>query len=574
MVAHTWEGPKPATPEAVSSLAGELGVSEIVAATLIRRGLDDVDRARRFLAPDLANLARPNALKGFEAAVSRIVDAVGRREKVALYGDYDCDGVTAVALLSRFLKEIGLETIAFIPRRFVEGYGLAKSAVSTLAEKGATVLVTADCGISAADEVAFAKTLGMDVIVLDHHHVPPAMPDAVAVVNPLQPDCAFAYKGLSSVGLAFMLAIGVRARLREANGFKEKAEPSLRPYLGLVAIGTIADVSPLDGENRILVATGLKALAESVWPGVRALWRVANLTTSAPNGALDARDVAFKIAPRLNAAGRMSDAAVSFRLLTTDDMNEADALASEIDKANQDRQAVEARIVAEAIGEAEREVARGAAALVLWREGWHAGVVGIVAARILERFYRPAFIVSLAPGEAIARGSVRSTAALHAARALESCHDILVSHGGHAAAAGFSVLRVDLPRLAERIDEVAKAAQAKPGESPAPILRIDGELPFDLLTPALVGDITKLAPFGMGNPEPTWIARGVDVVAASVSMYGNLSLTLKQRGAVFRATGFRMGAPTVRRGDRVDVAYSIRSAREIRLRDLPRPHTP
>jgi single-stranded-DNA-specific exonuclease len=550
-------------------LAGTLGLHPLAGRVLAGRGLADPAAAEAFLAARLADLPDPFAMKGMDAAVSRIVRAVEDGEPIALYGDYDVDGVTSAALLAGFLRASGAEVATYVPHRLVEGYGLNTAAVERLARAGARLLVTLDCGITSAPEVRAASALGVDTVVVDHHTVPVELPAAAAILNPHQPGCGYPSKELAAVGVTFALAMALRRALRERGRYgAARPEPNLKDALDLVALGTVADVVPLVGANRILVRRGLEVLARSRRPGVRALKRVAGV----PEGAeVTAGQVGFRLAPRINAAGRLDDAGRGVRLLLEDDEGRADALARELDRENQARQELERTILDEALEDAAARVAAGARGLVLAREGWHAGVVGIVAARVVERFHRPAVLVAL--GEEEGKGSGRSIEGFHLHDALRACDGHLLRFGGHRHAAGVTVSRRSLDAFRSAFE--AHAAAHVRDEDLVPRCRIEGWIEERDVSERAAEDLARLGPFGAGHPEPVFALRGEPARARTVGAGGaHLKLALGRLDAI----GFGMGDRLPLCGGAVEAAFTVGfdewdGARrvQLRLRDVRAP---
>ncbi len=549
-------------------LAEALGLHPLAARVLAARGLAEPERAKAFLAAPIRDLPDPFAMKGMELAVARLARAVEGGERIACYGDYDVDGVTSTALLAGFLRAAGAEVATYVPHRLVEGYGLNRAAVERLAADGARLLVSLDCGITSVEEVRAAAALGVDVVIVDHHTVPVELPAAAAILNPHQPGCGYPSKDLAAVGVAFALAMALRRRLRERGRFGEgRPEPNLKEALDLVALGTVADVVPLVGANRVLVRAGLEVLAGSRRPGVRALKRVAGIPEGAPVGA---GQVAFRLAPRINAAGRLDDAGRGVRLLLSDDAGAARALAEELDRENEARREIERRILEEAIEDARPRVRSGVRGLVLAREGWHPGVVGIVASRVVERFHRPAVLVALGAGEG--KGSGRSVDGFHLYDALAACGAHLARFGGHRRAAGVTVeaARVDAFR---RAFEAEAAARLSP-EDVVPRCRIDGWVDEADVTERAAEDLARLAPFGAGHPEPVFALRGSAGKARTVGAGGaHLKLALGGLDAI----GFRMGDRLPLCGGGVEAAFTIGFDEwdgtrrvQLRLRDVRR----
>ena len=550
-------------------LADALGLHPLAARVLAARGLAEPADAEGFLAARLTDLPDPFSMKGMDAAVARIVRAVESGEKIALYGDYDVDGVTSTSLLAGFLRAAGAEVATYVPHRLVEGYGLNTAAVEKLAREGAKLLVTLDCGITSAPEVRAAAALGVDAVVVDHHTVPVELPAAAAILNPHQPGCGYPSKELAAVGVTFTLAMALRKALRERGRFgATRPEPNLKDALDLVALGTIADVVPLVGANRILVRWGLEVLAKSRRPGVRALKRVAGVVEGAE---VSAGQVGFRLAPRINAAGRLDDAGRGVRLLLETDEGRADALARELDRENQARQEIERTILEEALHDAAARVEAGARGLVLARDGWHAGVVGIVASRVVERFHRPAVLVAL--GEQEGKGSGRSIEGFHLHDALRACEGHLVRFGGHRHAAGVTVARGSVAAFREAFE--AHAAAHVRDEDLIPRCRIEGWIDERDISEHAAVELAKLGPYGAGHPEPVFALRGAAARARTVGAGGaHLKLALGRLDAI----GFGMGDRLALCGGPVEAAFTLGfdewdGARrlQLKLRDVRTP---
>jgi len=534
--------------EGAARLAGALGLHPLAAGVLAGRGYGAPAEAEAFLAARLQDLPDPTSMKGMEAAVARLVRAVEGGEKIACYGDYDVDGVTSTALLAGFLRAAGAEVVTYVPHRLVEGYGLNVAAVEKLAAAGVHLLVTLDCGITAAAEVRAATALGVDAVVVDHHTVPVELPAAAAILNPHQAGCGYPSKDLAAVGVTFALAMALRRALRERGRFgAARPEPNLRDALDLVALGTVADVVPLVGANRILVRWGLEVLARSRRPGVRALKKVAGIAEGTP---VSAGQVGFRLGPRINAAGRLDDAGRGVRLLLSADPREADALAAELDRENQARQEIERRILEQATEDALARVRAGERGLVLARDGWHAGVVGIVASRIAERFHRPAVLVALSEGEG--KGSGRSVEGFHLYDALAACAPHLSRFGGHRHAAGLTVERGRLDAFRAAFEAEARARLAE--EDLVPRCRIDGWVAEGDVTARAAEDLARLGPFGAGHPEPVFALRGAASRARTVGAEGaHLKLALGRLDAI----GFGMGERLAACAGPLEAAFTI-----------------
>ena len=539
------------------------------AAVLAARGLADPEAASKFLAPDLAGVPDPFLLAGMVAAVERLRRALAAKEPTVVYADYDVDGCTSAALLVGVLKELGLPVRAYVPHRLVEGYGLNPGALTALAAQGTRLVVTADCGVTNVAEVDHATKLGLDVIVIDHHKTPAILPRAAAVVNPHQPGCAYPDKGLAAVGVSFLLLAALRKKLAETGW--TGARPNLKKELDLVALGTIADCAPLSGVNRVLVHHGLAVLSERRRAGVRALCSVAGL-----QGDVTAGQVGFKLGPRINAAGRLDDASIAVELLTTTDPQRAERLAQELDSANAERQAIEAKMREEAFLLAAPEQERGAMGLVLASEGWHAGVVGIVAARVAERFRRPAIVLALEG--ATARGSARSVEGFHLYDALKACSSHLTRYGGHRQAAGLALHASDLGSFRQAFEDHAHKAVDRALLEPR--CRVDASAAESELTLDVATELSRLAPFGLGNPEPVFVTRGLVArerrvlpqKAAGSTEPGHLKVRL---ASGISGIGFAMADREASLAGPFDAAFSLELNEwqgnkrvELRLRDV------
>ena len=536
--------------EAVASrLASELRLHPLAARVLACRGLVDAGEVERFLGARLQDLPDPFTMRGMEAAVARIARALEAGEKIALYGDYDVDGVTSTSLLASFLRAAGADLVTYVPHRLVEGYGLNTGAVRKLAAGGARLLVTLDCGITSVEEVAAAAALGLDTVVVDHHTVPVALPAAAAILNPHQPGCGYPYRDLAAVGVTFCLCMALRRRLRESGRFGAvRPEPNLKDALDLVALGTVADVVPLTGVNRILVRWGLPEIARSRRPGLRALKRVAGMSEG---GEVTAGQVGFRLGPRINAAGRLDDAGRGVRLLLTADAAEADALAEELDRENRARQDIERQMLEEALADAAERVAEGARGLVLSRPGWHPGVVGIVASRVVEKFHRPAVLVGVADG--VGKGSGRSIPAFHLYDALAACAPHLARFGGHRHAAGVTVDPAAVPAF--RLAFERHAAERLTDDDLVPRCRIEGWLPPAGAPDEAAHALERLAPFGAGHPEPVFGLRARPASAKAVGASGaHLRVTF---GRGLEAIGFGMGGSLADCRGEVEAAVTV-----------------
>ena len=491
------------------ALAQRCGLPEIIGRLLASRGVE-VEEAERFLSPRLRELLPdPSRFRDMDKAVGRIVRAVTHGEAIAVFGDYDVDGATSAALIQRFLAAVGVRVRVYIPDRQREGYGPNAPALLRLKEEGASVVITVDCGTTAVAPLTAAADAGLDVIVVDHHVAEPALPPAFAVINPNRLDEANAYGVLAAVGVAFLLVVGVNRGLRLAGWYAERPAPDLLQYLDLVALGTICDVVPLTGLNRALTAQGLKLLRRRGNVGLAALADVAGVGER-----LDAYHAGFILGPRVNAGGRVGRADLGARLLAGDDAVEARAIAGELDALNAERREIEARVLAQAIDQVESGDRRAPFVFVAG-EGWHSGVIGIVASRLRERYNRPACVTAVEG--AIGKGSGRSVPGLPLGSAIIAARQagLVVNGGGHAMAAGFTV---ETTRLGALRDFLAERAGAVLGsELLVPELRIDGMLAPGAATPGLLDLVERLGPFGTGNAEPRFALANLRVVKADVA---------------------------------------------------------
>ncbi len=500
--------------DASLALAGELGATVTVAQWLGKRGFSAGSDLDRWLDPKLAHLTSPESMADLPAAVERIASAIQRQERIAIFGDYDCDGITSCAILTEVVRALGGEVWPLVASRFEGGYGFSSAALARVKETGATLLITCDCGSADHERIESARVAGIDCVVIDHHLVPEEALPAVAFLNPHRPGCGFPYKGLASCGLALVVASALRKKVGSTL--------DLRPWLDLVAIGTIADVAPLTGDNRALVRRGLEVLAAGERVGLSALAMNGSGGRKRP---WSSEDVAFQIAPRLNASGRLTHARVSLDVLLERDPTRAWELAGEIEALQKKRRELQ-RVLAE---EAEREIALGGfasdAGLVLARQGWHPGIVGIVAGRIASRYRKPTIVVAL-DGES-GRGSARTPAGFRLYDALVECRGELVGFGGHQAAAGVELRanRVSTFRDAWNVACAAQLATLPPMIEPGPDVRLDER---DALSRVL-SDLERLEPCGHANPAPLLYIPGAEVLSAR-DLKGHLKLEVRVRG--------------------------------------------
>ncbi len=538
-----WKVCPPATAE---ELGGLSSLPRLAAQVLYNRGVREAAAVEEFLHPDYRRLGDPLLMKGMAEAATRIAQAIAQGEPITIFGDFDADGVTSATLLVQALETMGARVEAYIPHRIDEGYGLNEEAIERLAANGTRLLITVDCGISNAREVARATELGVDVIVTDHHHVPEMLPPALAILNPRQPGCDYPFKRLAGVGIAFTLVRGLAKAGVGRNNLRG------RDLLDLVALGTVTDVAPLVGENRILVAHGLEAIRQSERPGLRALMTAAGVRPDR----VGAGTIGFMLGPRLNAAGRLSHAKTALHLLQAKTLAEATPLASELDTLNKERQEMtestlqRARQFVMALPE-ERKV------ILLADADFPAGVVGLVANKLLEEFYRPTLLLEL--GEEESRGSARSIPAFHITEALAECGDLLLRYGGHRVAAGFSLRNDKLAALEERLDSLAAAQLDEEALHPAVVA--DAEAGLEELTWDLVHVLERMAPFGLENPQPVLLCRGVKVrqVRPVGATGDHMKLVLSNGQVTKEAIAFRQGhrIAECRVGSTIDIVCTV-----------------
>jgi single-stranded-DNA-specific exonuclease len=532
--------------EAATRLARQLCLPPLVARLLCQRGLADPDAASRFLKPSIDQLHDPMLLADMAPAVDRLLKAVAGKERIAVHGDYDVDGITSTVILRRTLELLGADVTHFIPERLKDGYGLQPAVLERLSAEGVSLVVSVDCGIRGADAARRARELGLDLIITDHHEPDLELPAALAVINPKRHDCSYPDKDLAGVGVALKL---VHALCRRTD-----RESWLPAFLKVAAIGTLADVVPLTGENRVISKIGLDMLTRGPNKvGLRALLDVAGLSGKR----IDSYHVSFLLAPRVNAAGRMSTPDIAMRLLLASDeamAEEARGLAAELDRENTRRQEEEAAILAEA-----RKIVRGdpdvgaRSVLVVAGDGWHRGVIGIVASKLVDEFHRPAIVLAIEG--ATAYGSGRSIRCFDLLAALERCAPLLVRFGGHRQAAG---LTIESGRIGELRAAVNAAADESLGpDDLLPRLRIDDELSFREITGEVASGLASLAPFGAGNPRPLFACRRAEIVdGPRVLKDRHLKMTLRQDGRIFRAIAWRAA-------ERLDFISQCRSALDV-----------
>jgi len=540
----------PCDDSAVRQLTAELNVSPITARLLCIRGLGALDDARRFLSPSLDDLHDPFALAGMPVAVDRILGAIERRERIAIHGDYDVDGVTSTVILRRALELLGADVTHFIPERLRDGYGLQPASLDRLNTDGVRLVISVDCGIRGVEAALHAKALGLDLIITDHHEPDTELPDALAVINPKRHDCTYPDKNLAGVGVALKLV--------QALCGKSGRTAWLPAFVKVAAIGTLADVVPLTGENRVIAKLGLAMLSKGPHKvGLRSLLDVCGLTGKE----IDSYHIGFVLAPRVNAAGRMSTPDIAARLLLASDealAEEARALAEQLNSENLRRQQEEAEIVAQARKAVETDLEIGSrTVIVVAGEGWHRGVIGIVASKLVDAFHRPAIVLST-DGD-VAHGSCRSIPSFNMLAALESCGELMQKFGGHKQAAGLTIDTGRIRELRSRVNEFADDCLGP--DDLRPRLWIDGALAFRSITEQVASELGRLAPFGAGNPSPVFQASRVEIIDGPRRIKErHLKMAFRQDGRVMRGIAWRASEReafvTEHRGA-IDLAFSL-----------------
>jgi single-stranded-DNA-specific exonuclease len=553
-------------------LASDHGLDPLVARLLAGRKVTEPNEALLWPEGSLKDLPDPSTLLGMERATARLETAISGGELICVHGDYDVDGCTSVALLVHFLRRLGANVTWYAPHRQRDGYGVADHTVRRLGEEGVAVLITCDTGVSAHSAITLGNERGIDTIVCDHHTPPEDLPAAHAIINPRLDGEGGPFWELAAIGVSFMLAIALRARLRASGFFADRAEPDLREYLDLVALGTVADLAPLRGVNRLLVTTGLKVLAARRRPGLAALLSASGVGEHDP---IDASHLGFRLGPRINASGRLAEAARSVDLMLTEDRQEAEELAELLDGYNKKRQDLERRTYAEALAQIQAddrfEERKG---LVLWSDQWHSGVVGIVASRLVHHVQRPTLVIAMKPGEGIGTGSGRAIYGVDLYSVLKRYEPILERFGGHRAAAGLTIREDQLPVLRE-----AFTSEAFEDSDPAAwqaSLSLDAELELAQLDWPLYREVQRLAPFGIGNSQPLFALKGAKARRIRALKKGGIRMEIHDsNGHSIDAVGFGLGVRPEDISGPIDLAFHLQenhwrgvTSLELRIRDL------
>ncbi len=542
----------------IKALADELTISPILAELLINRGIDTFEQARQFFRPSLDHLHDPFMMNGMETAVNRTLSALRNNEQILVYGDYDVDGTNGTALLFSFLSNIGANVSYYIPDRIKEGYGVSSAAIEHAHQQGVSLIISVDCGITAVQQVEYARSLDIDFIICDHHEAGGSLPQAVAVLDPIKPGCSYPFKHLSGCGVAFKLVQALTTQDEVQHALKGDPDVVLASYLDLVTLATTADIVELTGENRTLVKLGLDLMNSTPRPGIRALIETAGLTT----GRLSTGQIVFVIAPRINAVGRMGSALRAVELLTCPSFEEAMSLAHVFEEDNRTRRKLDEDAFLEAQEIVEKYLDLDTdSAIVLHQESWHPGIIGIVASRLVDRYYRPTIMLTTVEG--VAKGSARSVAGFDIYQALKRCEDKLLQFGGHKYAAGLSVEVERINEFKEAFNEIAKDLLTE--ELLTPRINIEAVIDLAEFTPKFLRVLNQFAPYGPGNMRPVFAALGVELygqprIVGQSAKGGHLRFKVRKNGRVFDAIGFNLGDLIARLNEgrkEVDIAFSV-----------------
>lgn len=534
-----------------SYLSRELHIAPLVSRILINRGIKDVLSGNEFLSASCSSQIDPFLLNDMEKAAAFLIRAIHEKKRILIYGDYDVDGVTASALYLEFFRKLGAEADLYIPDRFREGYSLNEAAVHKARSSGFDIILTADCGTSSTGPIRLAQGLGMEVIVTDHHEPPEDLPQSFALINPARHDSTYPFRGLTGVGVAFKLAQAV-SKMLEAQGQRSERH-SLSSYLDLVALGTVADVAPLTGENRVFVKEGLALLTAEKRIGIAALKEVSGIA----KGEVTGGTIGFILAPRINAAGRLSKAEKAVRMLVTRDPQEAKEIAASLDQMNQERQRLEGRIRDDVREKITREMdIHRDKVIVMASHEWHQGVIGIVASKVVDEFYRPCILISLQE-DGSGKGSARSIPRFNIYNGLDACKDLLERFGGHKYAAGLTIKAENIPLLRERLS--ALFTERMEEEDLTPQIILDAEIGLDEISFPLLKEMTLLPPYGPANPEPVIVTKGLRIMEPRIVGKDHLKMKLQKGRIYLDSIGFNMGSSyndIITSGREIDIAYT------------------
>ena len=529
----------------IEKLNSELNITSLFSRLLINRGILCQKDAKDFFLPTLEKLPNPNLMYGIKKSVERIIQAVGKNEKIVIYGDFDCDGITSTAILYNFLFSIGADVKAYNPDRLEEGYGINFDSIDKLVSEGYKLFITTDCGISENQVIEDSKKFSIDFIITDHHTIPEKLPDAYSIINPKLKDCKYPFKEICAAGVVFNLIVALRSSLRENGFFNDKIEPNLARYLDLVSIGTVADSMPIIGVNRIFVFNGLKEIKNTSRKGLKHL-------ISKQKEKFSIRDISFDIAPKINAAGRVGKASNAVSLLTSDDDVEVERLAGIIQSNNQVRQQIQEKVFneAEKLAEIKLQKHPDKSSLVLFSQDWHPGVLGIIASRIVKKYGLPCVILS--SKDSIAKGSLRTANELNVYRVLEQCSNILIQFGGHSAAAGVTIYEDKIKEFENKFESIISNYDFEAGEP----LEIDSLVKFSEINIDLISDIEKMEPFGKGNPYPIFVSKNVKIESKRVLKDKHLEMYLNQDNFKMRAIWFNFNKSSSDM-ENIDVVFTL-----------------
>jgi single-stranded-DNA-specific exonuclease len=567
MITKNWKFKEVEDTFTIKTLSESLNISEVLAKLLVQRGIRTFYQAKNFFRPSIEHLYDPFLMDGMDAATKRVINAITNNQLIFIYGDYDVDGTCATSLLYLFFKELNANVDFYIPKRLEEGYGISKESLEFIKSKNASLVIAVDCGITAVEEADYAKQLGLDLIICDHHQPKDQIPDAVAVLDPIKPNCNYPYKFLSGAGVAFKLAQGISERIG-------KRDLPLK-YLDLVALAGAADIVPLTGENRILVKEGLDQINKNPRPGIDALLKSAKLEP----GTLTSGQVVFTLAPRINAVGRLGDARRAVQLLITEQYDEATKLAQILENENYERRKIDvdtfdyASNLVENCLDLKKELA-----IILHQEEWHPGVIGIVASRLVEKYYRPTIMLTTVDG--VAKGSARSVNNFNIYEALKKCEDVLLHYGGHQAAAGLAIELDKIEEFRARFNQIVRESLSE--EDLIPEIEIDTEIKFSDITPKFIRILDQFAPFGPGNMRPVFFTKSVSVVNTPRIVGNNhLFATFRHKSnqKVIDAIGFSLGGYVdllrENKNSEFDIVYVLdkyekdeRTLPQLKIRDL------
>ncbi len=526
----------------VNQIAEKHSVSPLIAKILANRGIVEDDRIEKFLHPSLDDLNDPFEFKGMDITVERIIKAIDSKEKITVYGDYDVDGITSTTILLKFLSSIGADVDYYLPNRLIEGYGLSTNSIDIIKERGTKLLITVDCGISAYEEVEYAKSQGLDVIITDHHECPDKIPNCISVIDAKRPDNTYPFVSLAGCGVSFKLVQALCIKL-------DKPQEDYLSFLDIVALGTIADIVPLTDENRVIVKYGLEKMKKTQNFGLKAL------ITSSGIKSLESSSISFGLAPRINACGRMGQAELALKLLLTEDYREAVEISDKLSEMNRERQDIERRILLEAEEQIDEQGLASHKVIVVGKENWHHGVIGIVSSKITDEYYKPSILICYEGDEG--KGSGRSVDGFDLHTALNACQDHLLKFGGHEMAIGLTLKKDEFENFKNAIEEYAKG---KLPDEAIPVVKYDAEITNKDITLKTIEDLKLIQPYGEANPPPLFAYRNIRVDSIrTLSNDKHLKLNVKEDHRIFSAIAFNMGElkNKIRMGDKADILCGI-----------------